>query len=1721
MRENVKKQIRNAKKRRIRRRRFYAAVALCSILVAGIVSWKLILPGTAMSGETYCGKEEHTHSDACHEQVLICGQEEGAGAHTHTDACYTEVRTDQLICGQEESAGHVHTDACYTNELTCGQEENAEHTHTDACYTKTLTCGQEEGAGAHTHTDACYATERKLTCGQEEGAGHTHTDACYKTELTCDKEEHKHTSECYSNPDAVETEDQWKAAFKNYKLTGEWGKDTAAVAKSQVGYKESTENYKVNEDKSTDGYTRYADWAGDDIYGDWNTDFAAFCLNYAGVPADKFPVNADDLGAWITAMNNAGYYGDPDSAEPQPGDLIVLKKADQDNKQTVGIVSEVKTDGNGNATKVKVIEGDCDGEVKENTYAADSAEIVGYGLVNEAYGDVVGSGDTAETDVSPMAGANAFFALPAPVAEDDAAGDASDGSNNSSHDFAEDITNVTVSRLENGQWVPGTEFTDGDSVRMEIHYTIPEGRVGVNNKTIHYQLPDGIRLSQQEQGTVYDGQRPVGTYTITTDGKITIVFNDNYANDQSFTGHIQFQGTVSAQQGQEETKINFGAGGTITVKPNPDLTDVRADKSGFYNEQDGKLHYTIQVTTTKGTNGTITVTDSFQSGNTSATYDTDSFQIVKVDVSGQKTAINSYTPVITSGDWDGAPQHFTITGLPALNPNESYYITYTATPGTTSNINGYSDVSNYVTTTTEGGNSGSDWNQVVISQNMINKWGNYDSASGVINWTITINPDKRDIGGYTLSDTITTSEGITAKLPENITLTGSDGSTQTITLPYIFPAGSKDAYTITYQTKVEGLNPGEKASVTNDAHLTHEDDDYKAESTVWPQGQDFSSSKSYGWHDGSQDTGSTGTYQWNASITVPSSVGDEELGNLTFNDTIRDLVAADGSEVGGSHYITAQQLGAMSVNINGVPLERGTDYQICDANGTAITELTGDTTYTGFQIQFTEAALKKIKGQTISLQYYTTVDYTKLADGASYTICNTGGIPGHETTPETGYHKPGQLEKQAKGSDQWGNETWLDNGASLDFEASQGVIHYRLLLHTSDDTKGDLTVKDILPSGASLVEKSAYMRFYYNGYETEKIEWQDNGQQTYYADQNLTVVSETSDETTTLTFTIKDGYNGNGANNTLAIYYDVSIAKDPIWTDDPGLEEHLYTNRASWGDNEANTDVTVERDVPKLEKTGAQLPQYDENGNPITDNEGNNTMSNTVRYNVTINPAAQNLDPNADVLQLVDTFGNLPSGVVGADLSIGSVKLYLYDADKADHLGSELSNARYSYTYDSEGRILTFTIPDSMGLVLVYDYTIDRGTAAGELTLSNSVELTGVAGSKTEDETKLEETSSSATATKRTLTIYKVDGTNYGRALPGAEFELEQFETESRSWQHLEVFTTDKNGAIVLSRADDEKYPNFNFIDDTLYRLTETEAPGGYAKDDTPYYFVWLGSGSTEQDMAETISAAGTNKDNVLFINDSSAIYVPNEPTTLKVQKVWTDQDGNETDPGAESVQVQLYQQAMQTNAVTVTVDWTDNANNSTRGSVEVAEGSSLTIHTGTYVNLTYSINGGSSQTVTNNEPIHLDNITENTTILMTGPDYNYPNFTFSDYTEPYFVPSGEKKPYGEAVTLNAGNYWSHTWGEDENLPRADEKGNPYYYTVEETEVPGYSVIYSSNNQNGIQTGQLVITNRASGYILPETGGTGTLLYTTGGLALIALAGLMYKIILRRRGEVP
>ena len=115
-----------------------------------------------------------------------------------------------------------------TAQYQCGEEE---HTHTADCYTKVLTCGYEEGelenadevaaAAAtsqptveaepaplslepqiefvpHEHTEDCYTEVQTLTCMEEE---HVHGDDCFDPEdgtLICEKFEHTHDENCYT-----------------------------------------------------------------------------------------------------------------------------------------------------------------------------------------------------------------------------------------------------------------------------------------------------------------------------------------------------------------------------------------------------------------------------------------------------------------------------------------------------------------------------------------------------------------------------------------------------------------------------------------------------------------------------------------------------------------------------------------------------------------------------------------------------------------------------------------------------------------------------------------------------------------------------------------------------------------------------------------------------------------------------------------------------------------------------------------------------------------------------------------------------------------------------------------------------------------------------------------------------------------------------------------------------------------------------------------------------------------------------------------------------------------------------------------------------------------------------------------------------------------------------------------------------------------------------------
>ena len=98
-----------------------------------------------------------------------------------------------------------------------------------------------------------------------------------------------------------------------------------------------------------------------------------------------------------------------------------------------------------------------------------------------------------------------------------------------------------------------------------------------------------------------------------------------------------------------------------------------------------------------------------------------------------------------------------------------------------------------------------------------------------------------------------------------------------------------------------------------------------------------------------------------------------------------------------------------------------------------------------------------------------------------------------------------------------------------------------------------------------------------------------------------------------------------------------------------------------------------------------------------------------------------------------------------------------------------------------------------------------------------------------------------------------------------------------------------------------------------------------------------------------------------------------------------------------------------------------------------------------------------------------------------------------------------------DTQNLNKDNGWSFTWSGENQIPAADEKSKKYCYFVKEVTTGNW--VTEINNNNGIQTGKIFITNKVySGYVLPSTGGMGTVPFAAvGGMLTVGAALLQAK----------
>ena len=1291
-------------------------------------------------------------------------------------------------------------------------------------------------------------------------------------------------------------------------------------------------------------------------------------------------------------------------------------------------------------------------------------------------------------------------------------------------DFGEHIVSAKVSKIQNGEWVEAREFEDGDHVMVDIDYKLPAGVVDQNTKTITYKIPEAIKLSDEESGIVYASNGlAVGTYHITRDGKITIHFNEEFATGEPFAGYITFSGTLSAQDAGEGGKVIFGGdGGEIIINPSQEQYDLNMSKKATLNG-DGTVGYTIKASTNNGTEGTVKIEDKFSDWDSAtAKYDESSFTVKKVDINGTKTDVNA-KPSINGNS-------FTIDKLPQLEAGESYEVTYKAT-ATPDNVDGSGSLTNSVKGTS-GETSRETSTTIQISNSMIYKYGGYDQNTGKMNWTITINPDKKNISGYVLKDQI--DNGLT--IPTPLTVKKSDGTTFEITsLPYTFPDGSNDKYTIEYQTDA----PKENGNVNNTSTIEGDGKTYESSADVGVWHRDWGLTKTVSSQSVSDD-GKTLTNKWQAYVTLP----DKEITSVTYSDVIKNGTSSDDKGFNGEHYAILSEL----------KQEILANIQLKDKDGNVIPnsdlnitmkfysdedkkkEVTANDAHVkSFVVTVKKNDNSAFIGQSLLISsYHTIADLKDVKEGISYQYVNKGIVNKKESEASVHYTKPKKLVKQGYGKVNGSqNEKYSSGRVDTNYLSRNGKLYYRIIF--TPDSNDEISFTDTLPEGTKLVE-TALRSDYKDSPRKENPAERSSPEAVYYfsdyweqycdGDQNNTDISKyfqySYDQSTNkVTFTFTPGYNRtdgdwqtnrNNPNRPIAIYYAVDITNDEFWNDLMN-ESKEYSNLLEYEGKEQEQETRVERETQVVSKYGRQI---------------DNTTK--IEYTVNINPAGKDLDPNSDKIVLRDEleFDNKYSAYIDAS----SLKLYEYDSSKENNRGNLIDSSRYQVQMDIQKNILTITLPDELACVLVYQYDFDVGNAATPR-IRNKVVLQGEFSSDVN--TAIDTQHSEAGVVRGKMTIFKVDGKDYSKTLPGAKFRLSVFNPDTSQWDVMKdgnstEFVTDKNGEICFAGTNKDRFLSaFN-----LYRVEEIEAPDGYELNKKPYYFSIYQADidKTKQDAIEVMNRRGIstksgidlNKD-VLFVpnNTEVSMYIPNDSNSIYVKKVWVDSENKQITNHPDSIDVKLIQNIKTPTGVKVkshiyNINWDKTETTVDDKTLVVKKGCTLTITLPVQcdpkdASNKVTVEGTNDYTLSTEQSywskviLTVKNITSDTNLKIrldgTNGKVEY------DYDKDYTTSTTVYK----TVTLNESNNWSYTW---KDLPKQVD-GHDCVYTLEEDVPSGYQVLYTNND--GILAGNITVTNKKlDNTELPDTGGFGTFGYYAIG-ALFITATLFAIIAINKKKE--
>lgn len=1605
---------------RVRARRYTAMLLVLAMLTSLSVSWRLHQVGTALTtdNEYSCGMEEHVHTDDCYTEELVCGYEEGQPeepdsafsvdseptieepeaepeepepeetepeVHHHTADCYETVLVEhkELICGQEE---HTHDVTCPvdpdTGDFLCGYEE---HTHTDDCYTteteteEKLVCGYEEGevlsdgtaaddgiaALEDTNTTTSVA-EDSSSEAVSEPVLHHHTEACYEKVLTCTIPEHTHTLECLADYSAdVETDDDWQKYSVG--LSDNWNEALLAVAKEQLGYKESEKNFQTDEALGdiidVHHYTRYGAFYGNP-YADWDVAFIAFCQHYAGIPKTEIPqrLGLEALRADMDAMGFAYLTEGEDAAyEAIPGDVVTYNKNGTADDETIGIVETVGDDS------LTVISGAVEGAVAEVTVPF--TDVTSTILVDQAYGDYVGEADDRD-------GSH----------DDEIAVQPADQMDAAAVDASEDIFNITGAlnlNDEKNQKDLGLTFTfqklvgneygnvgsneiieEGDNVQVVVGFKAPAGtfKTGQNGNKAYYNLPYKLAEPLSNKDITDNHGNKIGRMDVNTDGLVVITFSDNVADfnyKEYFEGTFKVWGKAFAKDDSTSDTITFpGHGNSFTLKKKSDIS-IHKDVDSKIIVEDGRTYfkYTIKVDSTNGTAGeTVTIKDNIKNlRQVTGQFDKASFKLTK---NGADAAIPvGYPKIETKSD---GTSNFTIEGLEALQARENYTLTYLYEITNANTLKKTGSVENSATASYGNNttNPAGTYKQIMSPELSVKKEGVYGGnntdtvMTGRVLWTITVdNPSGRDLNGFKVTDTVKTEgviildqndvkgniiqikDGNNNKVDKIVNGKAENGeakvSNDKRSFEYTFPANSTSTkYTFTYCTTVPLNHSAGSVQVSNrvdiDKGSEHYDDD---ESVNVSKREELLLKVPLGGTELEADNNRLKTV-W--ELVIRSDASADTAKKFTIRDYFKNPTNQSNQTM--DHYADKSKLEEELTAVGSENNEKGLFFDVL-VNGAyrrvygieAMKALGADVT---IQYYTDEDSKKEADENTDKVRSFTiTVDwkgsttplsvvqihakgYTTYVDsadslesGEKLSIYNYIKAGGKEQGAKSDYEKPTK-KKPSLGKLVSASEwTGFKGSADIDYTGENTLIWYKLLLKNLD--ANEATVKDTLPAGLE------YTGTYYVGWSTAETEGRNS------TDKLLPFVTGGKNEgADNIQYLEKPTVTGTAdAGQELGFKLkNLNTLKNPKeGSYQIAIIFSVKVTDDYWDDISENptkkypNEATWNRSdkIAKADAFVTRKNSYVEKKNDYV--EGSKKE---VTYTVEINKEGKTLLSTAGKKLVLHDVLTVPSKI-SAEIDLQSIKLYDDGGNdvttrmkcKPDEVVDDGTNKTYKITVE---------VPDSAHYTLKYTYKFivpDNVAYGAQYQIKNTVDMFG--NSETPSELVYKHSGAAGSVTQdntNTLKVYKVETDKFYNTLPGATFKLTHW--DGSKWSEADGnYTTDADGQILFRYTDQVKENIVNVNRGVLYKLEETAAPNGYIGDSTPHYFLMLDANQTKEKAYAAVSNAKVAEANIRFVaaNKTELMHVENTAKQITIRKVWQDANGKqETNVHHEPITVKI-----------------------------------------------------------------------------------------------------------------------------------------------------------------------------------------------------------------------